>query len=364
MRTIYTAVAVGLSLLASCSGKNNETQTQRRDITEMVFASGILEADDQYNLTAQTDGYLAAWDFKEGDEVAKGQVLAVIDNAQNIINAHSANQLYVIASQNTSPSAPALLEIKANIEAATTKVRLDAQQLERYKRLLANNSVSKLEYDNIEQALANSNASLNALEDQYQVQTTTARQEEIAQRSANKISKVLQEQNLLTAIRPGKVYRKYKQLGDYVQKGDVIAVIGNPNMIYAKLNVDETNMAKLKEKQKVMVKLNTHTNKIYKATVRQILPAFDEVSRSFIIKAYFEQKLDFDITGTQLQANIIIGTKRNALVIPSIYLGYGNKVTMKDEEQIKTVKPGIISNDWVEILSGLQEGQTVITKQP
>ena len=37
-------------------------------------------------------------------------------------------------------------------------------------------------------------------------------------------------------------------MGDYVRKGDVIAVVGSPNVIYAKLNVDETNMSKLKKR--------------------------------------------------------------------------------------------------------------------
>ena len=48
------AIIIGL-ILFSC-GKSKEVQPINQDIKELVFASGQLEWDDSYNLTAQTDG--------------------------------------------------------------------------------------------------------------------------------------------------------------------------------------------------------------------------------------------------------------------------------------------------------------------
>jgi len=39
--------------------KTEETTPIRKDVTETVFASGVLEANNTYSLTAQTDGYLS-----------------------------------------------------------------------------------------------------------------------------------------------------------------------------------------------------------------------------------------------------------------------------------------------------------------
>ena len=88
----------------------------------MVFASGDLVADGQYNVEAQTDGYLVKVNFKEGDVVNSSQLLAVIDNNENIYNSKSAASLHVIAKSNIQPNAPALLQIGANIEAAQAKL--------------------------------------------------------------------------------------------------------------------------------------------------------------------------------------------------------------------------------------------------
>jgi multidrug efflux pump subunit AcrA (membrane-fusion protein) len=357
-------IIAGIFLLTACGGKLPETKPLRKDIIEMVFASGVLEADDQYSLTAETDGYLVKVDFIEGATVQKGQLLAVIDNHQNEINAKSAGTLHRIARENTLPSAPALLEIKANIGAANTKLQLDRQQAERYKRLFDNNSVSRSEYENAQLTLANSQASLKALEEQYQSQLVSARQEEVTQRSASEVNQVTSSQNQLRALRTGKIFIKEKQLGDYVSKGDVIAIIGNPKLIYAKLNVDETNMSKLKIGQAVQVRLNTDKKKIYPAILRQVLPAFDEASRSFIVKAYFKKRPELQIMGTQLEANINAGLKKNALVIPASYLSYGNKVTLKEGQKVIRVVTGIISTDWVEIVSGLKENESLITTKP
>ena len=134
--------------------------------------------------------------------------------------------------------------------------------------------------------------------------------------------------------------------------------------IYAKLYVDETNLSKLKQGQEVALQLNTEKDKTYKARISQILPAFDNVSRSFTVKAYFAKIPDMSFIGTQLEANIIIGTKKNALVIPSSYLNYGNTVILVEDEKNIIVKTGIVSSEWVEITGGLSAEQIITTKEP
>lgn len=358
MRTIYFLSAFIL-MLSSCGKKTETAQVQRKDIEEMVFATGTLVADDEYSLTAQSEGYLTSVNFEEGDMVTTGKLMAVVDNKPNQVNATQSEKLLRIAKSNASANAPLLLQVKANMAAAKVKLQQDELQAERYKKLYESNSVAKLEYENTQVAVSNSKASLSVLQEQYNNLMVQAGQQVVIQEQQAAVNNSIVSYNRVTTIVGGKVYKKRKQVGDYVRKGDVIAVIGNPGKIYAKLNIDETNMWKIKIDEQVIVQLNTNKQKNYNAVIGEILPAFDEASQSFYAKAFFSDTLDFSITGTQLQANIITAQKKQALVIPRKYMGYGNKVRLKDKSVV-IIKPGIISTDWIEVLDGLKEGQTIL----
>lgn len=86
-------ISINLLLLSACGKKTEETKPVRKDITETVFASGVLIPENQYNLTAQSDGYLINLNFEEGDIVKTGDLLAVIDNKTYDINSQGKKSL-------------------------------------------------------------------------------------------------------------------------------------------------------------------------------------------------------------------------------------------------------------------------------
>lgn len=356
--SLFLSIILAISLF-SC-GKKTETATvQRKDITEMVFATGSLKADDEYLVAAQADGYLKTLNFEEGDVINAGKILAVIDNKQSLVNVNQTGKLLAIAKANATENAPLIQQIRININLAKEKLKQDELQAERFRKLLETNSIAKVEFENAALAVLNTKANIKALEEQIANLQVNANQQVIIQQQQNEVSNAVADYNQIIAYVSGKVYKKRKQLGDYVKKGDVIAVIGNPNKIYANLSIDESNMSKIKLGQSVVIQLNTNAQKTYKAQIAEILPAFDEATQSFFVKAFFTENLDFGIIGTQLQANILIAEKKNALVIPRSYLGYGNKVLLKDKKTV-VVKTGIISTDWAEITGGLAENETIL----
>ncbi len=355
--------AAAVVLLSSCGKKQQESKVERRDITEFVFATGILEPEYQYNLTAQNDGYLIALGIEEGDLVKAGDVLAVIDNPQNKISSGSAQQLLAIAKDNAAADAPALRQVEANITAAEDKVKQDELQVERFRKLWEGKSVSKLEYENTQLALSSSRANLESLKQQLANLKRQANQQVVVQRSQSDVNQVLAGNNAVKAILSGKVYRRFKQLGDFVRRGEVIAVIGTPDTLHARLSVDEGNISKIRLGQPAQVRLNVDNDRSIAAKISEIRPAFDEQTQSFFVEASFTDSLFFKISGTQLEANIETGQRKQVLVVPRNYLTYGDIVRVKREEgEVKqVVKTGFVSSEWVEILEGLKEGEAIIT---
>lgn len=361
----YLSILFCISLLVACKNNtSNEVKPTRKDISEIVFASGSLESDDKYNLTAQTDGNIIKLNIEEGDKVTVGEVVAIIDNKQNIINTKNANEQLKIAEYNNTNNAPLLQQITANLEAAKEKLNQDIIQEKRYQDLFNENSVTKIELEKMQLATKTSKANVEALQQQYKSIQQQNQQQYITQNNAVKVNAVNQENNIVKVITAGKVYKKLKQVGDFVRRGDVIAILANDNKLYAKLNVDESSIDKLNVGQNVVVQLNTQKDKKYNATISEILPVFDEQSQSFIVKVLFLDKPDFTINGTQLEANVLIKEKKNALLIPRSYLSYGNKVQLKNSKELKTIDIGIISTEYVEVLNGLSENDVLVPVKP
>jgi len=113
--------------------------------------------------------------------------------------------------------------------------------------------------------------------------------------------------------------------------------------------------------QAALIKLNTNKSKIYNGVVVEIYPSFDEATQSFICKINFTEELDFKIINTQLQTNIIIAKTKAALLIPRNYIDFGGFVQIKGQNQKVKVVTKFVSNEWVQILKGIDQNTVLIT---
>lgn len=348
--------------MSSCGPIIEETQPIRKDIVETVFTSGELVAEGTYDLTAKGDGYLLEVNFEEGDLVQQNQRLALIQNETPRLNTSSSKALLDISRTNASPSGPALAQAQTSIDIARKQVAQDSIQAERYHRLWQQNSIAKIDYETAQLSLSTSKSNLEAAIESYQKIRSDAEQQVI--NSANNYQLNLEQLRdiEIIAIQPGKVYKKHKSAGDYVRKGEVIATIADAEAIYAEVFIDENSIAKIEKTQKAIVQLNTNPDKQYQAVVDAILPAFDDVNQSFTCHLRFVDPLDFKIVGTQLQANIVVDSTSNALLIPREYLDYNGYVTVKGQSEKVKVESQTVSNQWVHVISGIPDTVTLTVR--
>jgi HlyD family secretion protein len=349
-------------LVFACGKKASETKPIRKDVTETVFASGVLEADGTYSLTAQTEGYLTQVNFSEGQLVKEGTVLAVVDNRENRFNTESAMALYKISRQNFSTTAPALLQAKNSVMIARNNLRQDSTQYSRYKKLYEGQSVSLLELEKAQLSYETSLGNYLNAQESYRLQWQQAEQSVISNRAVKEVNQTQFGNNEIRAVVSGKVYDKLKERGDFVRKGDIIAVIGDANFLYAKVNVDESNITKIKKGQQALIQLNTDKSKLYKGIVGEIYPSFDEDTQSFYCKLFFTDTLKFRISGTQLQTNIVTGFQKNALLIPRNYLNFDGTVNVRGVSDPVKVETRFVSTTWVHVVRGLNDSSVIWTE--
>jgi multidrug efflux pump subunit AcrA (membrane-fusion protein) len=351
---------VVLIFLTACT-KEPETSPVVQDIKELVFASGEIEWQNPYDLVAQTEGVLSEFSIEIGDELLANQKVGWIDNASNRENLKSAEELLQLSRRNAEPVQQ---QIRENIAFAEQKLMQDKLQAERYARLYEKQSVSKNEYENMIIAEENSLAQLNALKQQLRAAEVQSQQAVASAKGQRNTSSIATSYNQVKISEGSTVIEKLKYKGDYVKKGDVLARLANSKQTEIVLNVDENNIAKIKVGQKVFIRLNTDKEKTYDAVVTAILSAFDQEAQSFICKAKIIDEGVISLYGTPLEANILIGEKKNALLVPRNLVGYGNSVRVKGKEESVQIKTGIISTDYVEVLAGISKDDILLPLQP
>jgi len=364
-KSIVNTIMSGMVLLfISCGQGNGEVTPMREDITVTVFASGTLEARNSYELTARSEGYLKRILVAENDTVSEGQVLALIDNEQHLFNAERAERLYRIAQSNMAQDAPQLAKARNGVTLAKEQLLQDSLLSIKYRTLWDANAVAQVDFDNVNlQYLASQKEYRNALKE-YEFQRKQAREQLIINQTQRNVNATLSAFNSLKAVKAGKVYKMLKEEGDYVKQGDVIGLIGDAHTLFAEVSIDERSIGKITVGQDARIVLNVDKTKQYRGKVSKILPAFDEATQSFVAELTFGEPLDFKVVDTQLQATIIVEQVTDALLIPREFLGYGNEVMIKGNNTPTVIETRVVSTEWVQVLSGIDENTILVKQKP
>ena len=177
----------------------------------------------------------------------------------------------------------------------------------------------------------------------------------------------------------GQVITKNYKVGDKIGSNSgqdaantTLASIYDMGEYTFKMSVDEVDISKIKVGQEVRVESEAFKDKTYKGKVSNI--SLESTSNNGVSTYPVTVKLDEKgelLPGMNVQAYILLGTSKNALSIPSAALMRGNQVYVQDESVTTTdgivpvgfravdVKTGLANANYVEILSGLSEGDKV-----
>jgi multidrug efflux pump subunit AcrA (membrane-fusion protein) len=337
--------------LASCH-RRNETTPQHKEIVDAVFGSGHIENKDQYAVIANYAGYLKTVYVAEGDTVKKGQTLYRLDRRVQLTQTHNALDNLDYARTNVAPTSPQIEQLGIQIIQAREKARVDSLNYARYQRLVTTHAVSTSDMENAGVQYSSSASSLAELQKNLaDLKHTLTLNLHNAQAQYD-----IQRQNNdyydITAKADGTIFTLVKRVGDYIKVGDQIAEVG-AGVPIIKLDIAEDDIRRVREGQRALISLNSNKDTVYEATITKIYPAFDDTQQAFIVEARFRELPPVLINGTQLQGNIILEDKKDALVIPTYCLMPGDYVVVKGSKEKTRIKAGIRTLEWTEVLGGV-----------
>ncbi|HMT29661.1 MAG TPA: efflux RND transporter periplasmic adaptor subunit [Bacteroidia bacterium] len=347
-----------LMVFDSCSSHRNKTTVIVQDITESVYASGIVKAVSQYEVFATTNGVLKNILVKEGDTINEDTPLFIIDNKISSISSENARLAMELSKEKTSAGSNTLREFEVRRNLARDKMENDSILLSRQKNLWAQQVGSKLDLERRELAYKASLAEYRSIEMQF----SQAKLEllKVYEQSVNtlKISEKQQSDFTVRSIIKGKVYSILKEEGELVNLQTPVAIVGAADQFEIELQVDEYDITKLKSGQRVFVSMDSYKDEIFEGQIIKIEPYLNQRTKTFKVMASFLKAPPSLFPNLTVEANVLIQKKEKVLTIPASYLIGNNKVLVGPSDTV-IVKTGVSNMQWVEITEGLDSGREI-----
>jgi HlyD family secretion protein len=347
-------------LFFSCNKNVETTRPVTENITESVYASGIIKTKNQYQVFSTVSGNISKVFVTENDRVKTGSPLMLISDETSRLNRQNAS----LASDYAELSAnrEKLIDLKNNIALAQSKCSNDSLIFMRQHNLWNQNIGTRLELEQKELAYQNSKTMLQSAKIKY---NDLLKQLELnAAQSKNNlaISRYKESDLTIKSEMDGKVYSLNKKRGEMVNPQTALAIIGDATHFLLELQIDEYDIVKIKLGQKVLVSMDSYKGRIFEATISKIDPLMDTHSKSFLVEAEFVNQPPVLYPNLTVEANIIIASKVNALTIPRNYLVEDSLVLIEKDEK-KTVVTGLKDYQKVEIIKGLTANDIIYKPQ-
>jgi membrane fusion protein (multidrug efflux system) len=285
---------------------------RRQSVVDAVRATGRIEAQQAIELRPDEQGRITQLLFREGQSVAAGTPLLKIDDAM----------------------------LKAQADRAKADRDLSMQQLERVRRLRAQNAASPADLERAEAAARSAEAGLALLE--LQIERTTVR-----------------------APFAGAIGQRFVSVGDYVTPATRLLTLQTVNPQRAVIEVPERYAVRLRPGQIVEFSVASQEGRTYRARVDFIDPVVQNENRTILVKASAPNPGGLLKPGMFIEARLATATRANAIVVPEDAvqpLRSANVVwaVVDGKASRRIVQLGVRSAGVVEVLSGVQAGETIV----
>jgi multidrug efflux pump subunit AcrA (membrane-fusion protein) len=348
---------------------NVTTETVRNATTSDFYeAVGSVESKTATTLSSKTVGTITAFNVNEGDHVRVGQLLAEIENRDARAQVERAQAGLREAQTGTE-------EVEKNIRAAeAAKAAAEAQRqlaestLKRYQALLDRKSVSPQEFDETSTRFKVASAEVERAE--RMLQAAQARramvQARIEQAKAEIASaQVMASYSRITAPINGVVTAKQAALGTLAAPGAPLLTLEDNASYRLVAAVEESQMRRIALGQTATVLIDALGDAEISAKVVEIVPAADPATRSYSVKLALPPQR-FLRSGLYGKARFAAGERQALTVLQSAIVQNGqlSGVYVLDSNgiaRLRLLTLGKRSGDRVEILSGLNDGERIVT---
>ncbi len=285
---------------------------QYTESTNGITAMGTMLANEEVELVAEIVGKVRGIYFQEGSHVKKGQLLLKVDDA----------------------------DLQAQLERAEFQRKLLSEKLERQRILLKRESISREAFDQLQ-------TDYNVLQADIELLNVKISRTEIR------------------APFDGVMGFRYVSEGSYVQPNSKIASIVDNSVLKFEFSVPEKYASQDLKGKKVSFRV-TGNARVYEAEVYAVDPLIDVKTRMIMLRARFYNAKGELMPGMFAKGNLVVGGKNEYIAVPTeavVPEMEGKKMWVLENGKAKSVPVETESRSakFVEVISGIQPGDTVLT---
>ena len=289
--------------------------------------SGEVRGRYESQLAFQVNGKIISRNVQLGSVVNDGDVLMQID-AKDIVQTVNMNS--------------------AQIHSAESQLELAESNLKRYRELLEGGAISQSQYEQYRNYYNVAVAGVRQAQAQYA-------------QGANQL-----DYSQLRSDKPGVVASISAEMGQVVSAGQPVITVVHDGEREVEISVPENRIEELRKTKEVKVAFWALSNLIVEGKVREIAPMADQATRTFKVRISLINPAPEIKLGMTAAVSVVGNNTQQAIHIPlgAIYQNGDTPavwVVTGDTITLRAVKTGNFGNGTIQVLSGLQQGERIVT---
>ena len=334
-----------------------------------VSYTGTIKPYEEIMVYPRVAGQLTNYSVYPGDRVTAGQPIATLDASELTTGVAEAAAEVSTMETDLEMSKIEVDEQKSAI--AQIEADLDYLNLkkDRFARLVKDGVISQDEFDVVDSEVRSKEANLK------QARVKLARRSAMVTNNRAKINqakakvdtaKVMQGYTTINSPLTGIVQERNVDPGVVVQPSMGIVKIGNYDRVRLQANVAQSDAVNISPGATVVATVPGSNIPPIKGKITSIFPQANSQTRTVTVEAVIDNPDGQLLSGKFLEMKIITARKPNAITVPqaavvefqdqpSVWVVEGDTVTAQP------VTLGMSTGDRVEITSGLESGQAVVT---
>ncbi len=327
---------------------------ERGEIVAEVMGTGTLEARLKVTISPKISGRIRELRADQGDRVEAGEVLVRLDDDELA-------QQVEISLASLAVTQAAVDRLKADRGRAMAVLAQARREHERVQRLVEQEVSTGSEFDKAVEAVAIAEAGLARAE----ASIVEGQQQVLAAEKTLAFQRARLTDTVIKAPFDGLIIQRQRDPGDVAVPGSRILQIVSTEQLWIRAWIDETEMARLDVGQPARVVFRSEPERSYTGKVLRLGKEADRETREFIVDVQVLELPRNWAIGQRAEVYIETARKGNVPLLNAAYVRWvddlpGVFVSVEDRAAWRPVQLGLRSPEMIEILDGLQPGDTVI----